>query len=205
MTQLPERPNSAQLLSHMEAAGTPTPAIFGLKVSPDSGMDIVTPQQMRLFYWRVGAHDHALAGIAGWRQYSVATGQPDINQDEQVGVLNLPPSTRPASHVLSSVPAWDTEKAEILQFVSGYAGAVVEQFGAVDVGVTLGAIGVPRLERERGIFVAPPHRLSSDPQEVAAWYANLMTDVSQILEGDSTRDTLIADMVADFNRVGIGV
>lgn len=147
----------------------------------------------RLLCWDPTSTDLEVAPIAGWDKL-----------DHQVtlsrGQLVLPPSTRSAANVLASMPAWATEKDEILAFMATYANTVYAHFGKVDLTLSLDTVGVPRGRAES--FIVPPHTLDNDNAAKELWLDSVVHDLNEVLSQDARKTDLIKGFVDQLHLGG---
>jgi hypothetical protein len=140
----------------------------------------------RLLCWEPTPTDLEVSPIAGWdklpHRISPVGGQ-----------LVLPPSTRSAANVLSSMPAWATEKDETLAFMADYANEVYHKFGQIDISLSLDTVGVPRGRAES--FIVPPHTLDNDRSTKDLWLDGVVHDLSEVLANDARAEELINGFV----------
>ncbi len=157
---------------------------------PRNSHEVIGQDGQRRFFWIPGPHDKALALLAGWAKLPHG-----VTRDR--GMIVLPGTARSAANVLSGVPAWSTEKDEVLKFMAGYANAAYGQFGAPDVSLSLDTVAISRGDVPS--FIVPPHQVDPEPASAHLWLDGLVFDLRQVLVGDTRQDDLIQGFVGQLD------
>lgn len=135
----------------------------------------------RYYFFDMGPDDMKLAQIAGWEEYLAGNGSQ---------YLIVPKGTRSAQSILGGLEAWEGEKLNIVNFISGYTNVVKEQFGDhVDIGLSLASVARTKNEK---VFNLPPHKLTNNSTDIQRWSQNLLDDTDDILANDDQRPKLVS-------------
>lgn len=150
---------------------------------PDETFEIINGDGKRKLFWHPTKDDWRLGEAAGWDRLT------DGIEDGGWAFLEIPEGTRSASSVLSGMEALENEKAAVIDFLGRYVAFLKHHYnGAVDLGASFDNIGVTKTRMK---YIAPPHRLTTVPQEVARWKWKIENDAKGILRNEPHHDFLL--------------
>jgi hypothetical protein len=157
--------------------------------NPDFVEDVIESGK-RVLRWQSSPEDWQLGDLAGWNS---AFFRPGTEVEGHVHI-EIPRNVSTAGSVLSGTEAWQGEKDDVIDFITGYQKKVRAQFNALDTSVTLDTVAVftvLEISKDRLMFIVPPHHLSRDSAEIKQWASKLVDDLDRILVKEPKRQELI--------------